>query len=66
MDINFHFHEQLLMSQDKTSYYLRVDGKWARDEILYYFPFSLHICSVKKNRKQNKTKKSIWNGETIH
>ena len=66
MDINFHFHEQLLMSQDKTSYYLRVDGKWARDEILYCFPFSLHICSVKKNSKQNKTKKSIWNGETIH
>ena len=44
--INLHFHEQLVMTQDNTSYYLRVDGKWARDEILYRFPFSLHICSV--------------------
>ena len=56
MDINFHFHEQLLMSQDKTSYYLRVDGKWARDEILYCFPFSLHICSVKKTENRTKQK----------
>ena len=27
VDINLHFHEQLLMSQDKTSYHLRVEGK---------------------------------------
>ena len=26
VDINLHFHEQLLMSQDKTSYNLRVEG----------------------------------------
>ena len=53
VDINFHFHEQYLMSQDKTSYNLRVEGEWARDE------------SVK--RKKTK-KKPFWNGrnETIH
>ena len=67
VDINLHFHEQLLMSQDKTSYHLWVEGKWARDEILYCFPFSLNTCSVKKKNK-NKKQKSIWNGrnETIH
>ena len=27
VDINLHFHEQLLMRQDKTSYHLRVEGK---------------------------------------
>ena len=27
VDINFHFDEQLLMSQDKTSYNLQVEGK---------------------------------------
>ena len=52
VDINLYFHEQLLMSQDNTSYYLRVDGKRARDEILYCLPFSLHICSVKKTKKK--------------
>ena len=50
VDINFHFHEQYLMSQDKTSYNLRVEGKWARDEILDCFPFSLNICSVKRKK----------------
>ena len=58
VDINLYFHEQLLMSQDKTSYYLGVDGKRARDEILCCFPFSLHICSVKKNKKTKQNKKN--------
>ena len=65
VDINFHFHEQYLMSQDKTSYNLRVEGEWARDEILDCFPFSLNICSVKRKKPK---KKPFWNGrnETIH
>ena len=67
VDINLHFHEQLLMSQDKTSYHLRVEGKWTRNEILYCFPFNLNISDVKKQNK-TKHKKTIWNGrnETIH
>ena len=67
VDINLYFHEQLLMSQDNTSYYLRVDGKRARDEILYCFPFSLHICSVKKTKKQIYKKKINleWRGYSL-
>ena len=55
VDINLHFHEQLLMSQDKSIYNLRVEGKWTRNEILYCFPFNLNIFDVKK---QNKTQKN--------
>ena len=55
VDINFHFHEQYLMSQDKTSYNLRAEGKWARDEILDCFPFSLNICRVKRKKKTKKS-----------
>ena len=64
---NLHFHEQLLMSQDKSIYNLRVEGKWTRNEILYCFPFNLNISNVKKQNKK-KHKKIIWNGrnETIH
>ena len=64
---NLHFHEQLLMSQDKSIYNLRVEGKWTRNEILYCFPFNLNISNVKK-QNQKKHKKIIWNGrnETIH
>ena len=54
VDINLHFHEQLLMSQDKTSYHLRVEGKWTRNEILYYFPFNLNISNVKKKKTNTK------------
>ena len=53
---NLHFHEQLLMSQDKSIYNLRVEGKWTRNEILYCFPFNLNISNVKKQNKKN-TKK---------
>ena len=66
VDINLHFHEQLLMSQDKTSYNLRVEEKWTRNEILYCFPFNLNISKTKQNK--TKHKKTILNGrnETIH
>ena len=38
VDINFHFHEQYLMSQDKTSYNLRVEGSGPEMKSWIVFP----------------------------
>ena len=67
VDINLHFLEQLLMSQDKSIYNLRVEGKWTRNEILYCFPFNMNISNVKKTTTKHK-KKTIRKGrnETNH
>ena len=63
---NLHFHEQLLMSQDKSIYNLRVEGKWTRNEILYCFPFNLNISNVKKQNKKKTQKNNLEWPKWVH